>query len=84
MMPVHSCTACDGRKGLLVEEPGEPPALWRCEGCDASGLTTSCRECGDPMSVPEAETHGYCCVICRADAAYSERDRAIEELRRWG
>jgi hypothetical protein len=84
MMPVHACTDCDGRGGAHIEEPGEPTSWWKCEGCDASGETTSCRECSDPMSRPEAEEHGYCCVACRALESYYEREVAVEVLRRMG
>lgn len=78
MMPihVHACTDCDGLGGARVEEPGEPSSWWKCEGCDGSGETTSCRDCADPMSRPEAEEHGYRCVVCRdaEDRLARERD----------
>lgn len=84
MRPVHGCTDCDGAGGLRVEEPGEPTGWWKCEGCDGSGAMTSCEDCGDPMSVPEAEAHSGHCVHCRA--YWDERDyqAEVESLRRMG
>lgn len=75
MRPVHCCTDCDGRGGAHVEEPGEPTSWWRCEGCGGSGETTSCRDCGDPMSRPDADADGWRCALCR-DA----EDRAAREM----
>ena len=84
MMPVHACTDCHGRGGMRVEEPDEPTTWWACEGCDRSGLTTSCRECGDPMSVPEADQHDFFCIVCRSYVAESDYQAALESLRGMG
>ncbi len=78
MMPVHDCSSCDGRGGVLVEEPGEPTTCWRCEDCGHSGQTTSCRECADPMSLPEAEESGYRCALCLDAEDRHEREASIQ------
>ncbi len=70
-MPVHGCTACDAQGGETTEDG----VWWQCEGCEGSGATTSCRECGDPMPLPEADREGYRCPLC-LDA----EDRAAREV----
>lgn len=83
-MPVHDCTDCDGLGGQRVEEPEEPTTWWRCEGCQGSGRTTSCRECSDPMPLPEAEGNAYRCPDCIARAEYGDREAEVARIRRWG
>lgn len=84
MRQTHACTWCDGRGGECVEEPDEPTTYWTCEGCLGSGLTTSCRDCADPMPVPEYDRqHGYC-ALCLAERERSDRDVYVEQLRRMG
>ncbi len=60
----HCCTACEGLgvgEDRDWDEFGEIRIRVVCEYCDASGMTTSCRHCGDVISVPAAErTNGYC------------------------
>lgn len=79
-LPVHDCTDCDGI-GASYDEDG---VRWKCEGCQGSGRTTSCRDCKDPMPLPEAEMTGYHCPQCIAEAEYVDRDSEVERLRRMG
>lgn len=84
MMPVHACSWCDGRGGEMSHEPDEPSVWWRCEGCDGSGLTTSCLDCTDPMPVPESDRqHGYC-GVCLHERERGDREFYVEQLRRMG
>ena len=80
-MPTHDCTDCDGRGGVDVIEPDEPVHWWACEGCGASGRTTSCSDCGDPMSLPEAEFFSYRCVACRSYWSESDYQAELAALR---
>jgi RecJ-like exonuclease len=69
---IHACTDCDGRGGDTTDDG----VWWRCEGCDGSGETTSCIECGDPMSRPAADQSGHRCEMCLdgEDRVARERD----------
>jgi len=79
--PVHDCTDCDGRGGTADHDDGRA-IWWMCEGCSGSGEMTSCRYCGDPMSVPEADREGYRCATCVSEGERGDREHAIEFLRR--
>ena len=69
---VHACTDCDGLGGTSGEG-----TWWSCEGCEGSGETTNCIECGDPMSRPDADRTGHHCAMCLDAEDRAGRERAL-------
>lgn len=82
----QACTSCDGVGSTLDVDHDEYGVLRTrvpCEGCEASGVLVSCRDCGEPTAAPVAHRQRGLCDACAADGEQRDADAERAELRRW-
>jgi DnaJ-class molecular chaperone len=83
----QECPACEGAgvtQDIDYDDGDKRLVVVRCEYCDGSGRLTSCDECDEVMSLPEAETTGYRCTACVVRHEIGDASAEAARLRRTG